>query len=92
MIPGRTQSDFSMRERGFRNEVGNAVVEMSLVCALIAVVCVSSSSFVGTETGKVLQSVGYALGLVNESPGRSHPGDGWVNINPTNGTNGGEEM
>lgn len=78
-----------MRKISLRNEIGNAVVEISLVCALIAVVCISSSSFVGAESDRVLQSVGYALGLVNENHENvpSNLGNR-NNTNPGNGTNG----
>ncbi len=70
-----------------KDQRGNAVVEMSLVCALIAVVCISSSAFVGTETGKVLHSVGFAIGLGTENPNDTSLSDPSGNNPSGNGTN-----
>lgn len=78
-----------MKRTDMKDQRGNTVVEMSLVCALIAVVCVSSSAFVGTETGAVLRSVGFAIGLGSENTNDNTFDDDY-NI-AGNGTNVGEK-
>jgi Flp pilus assembly pilin Flp len=52
-----------MKTEKFKSERGNSSVEVGLICGLIAVACVASTSVVGEKSGDVLGSIGYVLGI-----------------------------
>lgn len=77
--------DLAMKETFCPRERGNSTIEVGLICALIAVACITSTASIGERSNSALSAAGSALVVDRDLTGKYD-----TNIYLSNGGNNGD--